>query len=55
MWGLILTIDAGIVGTAIDYYEPKTQTAHYNTARYIYICAAGVLIGFMLMAVSVPH
>jgi hypothetical protein len=53
MWGPILTIGAGIVGTAFDYYEPKSQTARYNTARYI--CAAGVLIGSMLMAVAVAH
>jgi hypothetical protein len=53
MWGLILTIGAGMVGMTVDYYEPKNQTARYNTARYI--CAAGVLIGFMLMAVAVPH
>jgi hypothetical protein len=52
-WGLILTVGAGIVGTILDYYEPGTHTARYNTARYI--CAAAVLIGFALMAGTVPH
>jgi hypothetical protein len=53
MWGLILTVGAGIVGAILDYYEPENHTARYNTARYI--CAAAVLIGFMLMAGTVPH
>jgi hypothetical protein len=53
MWGLIFTVGAGIVGATLDYSEPKNHTARYNTARYI--CAAAVLIGFMLMAGTFPQ
>jgi hypothetical protein len=44
IWGLILTVGAGIVGAMLDYYDAANDTARY-------ICAAAVLIGFMLMAV----